>query len=537
MNKPELKINIVGNYRLTVRDGNTVVADTGWSKNTILSSGLVYLASEPIPDILQFLDLGTSSAMAGTSSYSLSGVITPSVNTALSNVERNNIQTLEDRDIKNVRSYYVTFTTQKAEQLTESITEFSIKPGTTRSAFSRAVLPEPVTVRYNQAVNFEYLFTVDWSSYHESQITPFRINSYTISNGASSFNTFTIPTTSQIYNVPGNSLFDPLNKIILLKNNSEVLNAFGDIYPTNPKYGLLTEEQSTFESRTLSAYLDENRCFNILTEFPNISTFTVNELLTGIDTAILRSSNNIDFLYTRFQFPFTVYNYKSFSNVINTTSYDPMYDIYAKNVLSLVYRYVWGEGNISSLPKYSTLTTNKPVIIVEDPIIPCSVDQIIPCGPVGAKKIPSNPANYRIRIYLGSKIGPYSFNYRCNDTAAKFSIVYFPGDDTTQSPVFLKETGYRGSTTLNSSLQKLGLELEGLETGQIILSKETSTYTFVDVIVYSPLAYSGFSDEFIAFYVTCPDQEVPPEDIALLVDNFTSFSTEDNFQMIFPGSA
>ena len=141
MSVVDANINLCGEYRIKVLEKDTIVSDSGWCKNTILSGGLIRLATLPFSDILNFLDLGTSDKFATTLNYTLSGVVSPSSNSVLANVLRDNFQVIYNSTYPNLRTYYVSFTTPVTNKVTETIKEFSIKPynDTTSSAFSRAV--------------------------------------------------------------------------------------------------------------------------------------------------------------------------------------------------------------------------------------------------------------------------------------------------------------------------------------------------------------------------------------------------------------
>jgi hypothetical protein len=508
MSVVDANINLCGEYRIKVLEKDTIVSDSGWCKNTILSGGLIRLATLPFSDILYFLDLGTSSALSATPNYSLSGVISPSSNSTLLNVERDNFQIIYNSTYPNLRTYYTSFTTQLADIVTETIKEFAIKPysGSSVEAFSRAVLPTPTTVNFNQAVNFEYRLSVDWSSYVERDYTPFRMMPYTIGSPASSYNTFYVPTTSTIYNIPEDRLFNPLTKLILCKNNEE-LPAFGDAYPSPVQYGLESEASSTFNSNTLSAYLDKSKkCFNIITQYSNISAPQGAGVLSGISTAILVSPDtNTKFLATRFKHPITLYNYERLSDVIGLSTYNANYDIFRKNLLGLNYRYAWGESLYATIDAYDTYSAAFPLVINANPDIPCNVYKTVQCGNAQTVRILGSPVTYKIRVIVGAITGNMTLNYNCNNVATRFLGVYYPNDNTSLSAVPIVDSGYRGTDQVfTPELNSVGYpSISGPATGTVSFTKSLSTHTFIDIITYSPLSYAGVNT-YVQFNVTCP---------------------------------
>lgn len=508
MSVVDAKINLCGEYRLKVIEGDTILSDSGWCKNTILSGGLIRLATLPFSGIINFLDLGTSSALSATPNYSLSGVVSPSSNSVFTNVERDNFQIIYNSTYPNLRTYYASFTTQLADTITETIREFAIKPfaGSTVDGFSRATLTNPVQVSFNQAVNFEYRLSVDWASYVERDYTPFRTAPYTIGSPASSYNTFYIPTTSTIYNIPEDRIFNPLNKLILCKNN-EQFPAFGDTYPDPIQYGLETEASSTFNPTTLSAYLDKSKkCFNIITQYSNISAPQGAGVLSGINTAILVSPDtNTRFLATRFKTPLTLYNYERLSDVIGLSTYSSYYDIFRKNLLGLNYRYAWGESLYATIDAYDTYSAALPLVINQNPDIPCNIYRTVQCGIAKTSRVLGTPVTYVTRVITGSKTGTMTLDYRCNNVATRFLGVYYPNDNTSLSAVPLVDSGYRGTNEVfTSQLNAIGYPaITGPATGVVSFTKSLSTHTFIDIITYSPLAYAGV-DTYVQFNVTCP---------------------------------
>ena len=508
MSVVDASINLCGEYRLKVLESDTIVSDSGWCKNTILSGGLLRLASLPFSDILNFLDLGTSSALSATPSFSLSGIISPSNNSFFTNVKRDNFQIIYNKEYPNLRTYYTSFTTQLADVVAETIKEFAIKPfiGNTDDAFARSTLLTPTQVSYNQAVNFEYRLTVDWSSYVERDYTPFRTISYTIGSPASSYNTFYVPTTSIVYNIPEDRIFNSLNTLILCSNDED-LPSFGDIYPNPIQYGLLSEASSTFNPETLSAYLDKDKkCFNIITQYSHISSSQGSGVLSSINTAILVSPNtNTRFLATRFKYPLTLYNYERLSDVIGLSTYNINYDIYRKNLLSLNYRYTWGESLFATMDAYDTYSAILPIVVNQNPDIPCEIYKTVQCGAAKTSRILGSPITYTTRVIVGTKTGDMSLVYNCNNVTTRFLAIYYPNDNTSLPAVVLADSGYRGTNEVfTPTLKEIGLSpITGPSIGSFTFTKSLSTSTFIDIVTYSPISYGGV-ESYVEFNVTCP---------------------------------
>lgn len=504
----DTSVNLCGEYRLKVIEGDTVISDSGWCKNTILSGGLVKLATLPYSEIINFLDLGTSSSFSTSSNFSLTGVIEPSSNSALVNVKRDNFQVIYNNSYPNLRTYYASFATSLTETVGESISEFAIKPAGENNiqAFARSTFDTPIQVSFDQSVFFEYRLSVDWSSYVERGFTPFRTPQFTIGYPPTAFNTFYVPTTSVVYNIPEDRIFNPLTKLILCKNNEE-LPFFGANYPQPIQYGLETESSSTFSPVTLSAYLDPaKKCFNMITQYSNISAPIQAGVLSGINTAVLVSPDTkIKFLATRFKAPLTLYNYTRLSDVLGLSTYDSKYDTYTKNILSLNYRYAWGESLYSTIDAYNTNSAIFPLVINQNPDIPCNVYKTVQCGNSTTVRILGSPITYKTRVIIGNKTGNMTLKYHCRNVTTRFLAIYYPNDNTSLSAISLVDSGYRGNsqvfTPLLNSIDYPAVR--GTPTGTVSFTKSLSSYTFIDIITYSPLTYAGV-DTYVEFNVTCP---------------------------------
>lgn len=314
-------IGLCGEYRLTLKDAQQVVhKDTGWCKNTVLSSGLINLYTTPIPACINALDLGTSTLSSG--EFALSGVLVPSVNAEFRDIAVANNQYYPINTDTQV--YYSYFVSMPASSASEVITEFCVKSQGNSIGFSRTVFNEPVSVKVGQIVNFEYRISVQYTTTQESN-TVF----------ANNLDTFYIPTTSRTFNLPNysKSSADKVGRLVdefplVLLQNNENLPQFGEVYPVESVYAIDNSlKLSTFYPVTVFGELNAStRTFTAITQYPNITANYNSGIFNNINTALL-TYNDEAFATTRFKFPLAVYSYatdvlNSISRVNTTISYD-----------------------------------------------------------------------------------------------------------------------------------------------------------------------------------------------------------------------
>ena len=338
-----LNIKLRGQYKFNIIENNNVVYSTPWCNNTILSGGLVDLYSNSIPDMIQYLDIGTSNQLPGLSGYGLSGVMIPSIFT---NILRDDIETYQEAISS--KSYYTSFTSSKALSSVE-IKEFAIKKSNNSSqrAFARNTFIESFTIIPNQIINFEYKLTVSWGSTTTTQL-PMTGNSVNY--------TYTIPVTSTTYNIPYDRVFYNNNYLFLISNVYDEFNilqtslpAMGDAYPYFYDWGIRDSTTSIYSpTEILSSINNTTRTFNVTTLYKNITCSEDAGVFNNITTAVLVkdadvSSYNHLFNATRFAFPLAVYNdfytcVVPLENQTITSSGIPKF-----NILSLTYTYTWSE--------------------------------------------------------------------------------------------------------------------------------------------------------------------------------------------------
>jgi hypothetical protein len=322
----DINYKLSGQYRYTIITDNRPVYSSNWTRNTILSSGLTELYSKSIPEILNNLSLGQSSALPGTQGYNLSGVITPS---NFINIPRADFQSYTDISTPSVRTYYTTFSISTSS--TPSVfREFAIM-STPRIGFARNVFPDAVVVPENSILNFEYQLVVDWTNSQTTSILVQNISS----------NTFNLPLSVTTYNIPGDKVFYP-NAQIILNQYTGALPLFGsDFWSASPNWGITTGSNSTFSvSQILTSIDNGNRKFIATTVYSGISAPINSGFNSNINSfnVVLDGNVNIktnSFVYCRFAYPLSVYNLTS---VVSSVSYTQ------RNILNLTLRYSWAES-------------------------------------------------------------------------------------------------------------------------------------------------------------------------------------------------
>ena len=392
MSEINYNIGLCGEYRLVVRDSDTVVSDTGWCKNTILSGGLEFLSTDSILNGITFLDLGTSSLSSN--NYTLSGVLAPCVNNVLSSIPSTNIEYYKLN--KNTQVYYSIFSSPQVTLQTESVNEFCVK-STNQTGFARAVLSEPVEIRLGQNINFEYRVSVDHTSLQEASVE------FTTPNNSS----FYIPITSKTFNIPNDEtdasrvgrLVD--DYILELSENTDTIPEFGDQYPSEGQtvaYGIESSPtRSRFAPSVVYSGLDDTtKQYSVITQYSNISASNNSGIFSNINSALLTYNTNA-FNITRFAFPITVYN---------TTLFTTATSINAGNLITLYYSYAWGETLDSPFTTPITFSLSSPQLI------PCNIDAEVDLYPESfltlfSQSFTSSTANgntTRIRVNLKGSI-------------------------------------------------------------------------------------------------------------------------------------
>lgn len=322
----DVNYKLRGMYRYSLYTQDELFYTSNWSRNTILSSGLIELYQKDIPSILNMLSLGQSNALPNSNGYGLSGVITP---TSFINIPRSDFQSYIDNNTPSVKTYYTSFNiTTSSTPIT--LREFAIM-STPTTGFARNVFQEEITVPGNSILNFEYKLEVDWE---ETQTTTTLIDNV-------SSNTFFIPISVTTYNIPGDKLFYSNTKLLLNQYNGS-MPVFGeDFWKQNPNWGLTTKTNSTFNiSQTLTAIDNITRKLTVTTLYNNISAPVYSGFNANINSfnLVLDGDTNIknnSYFYCRFAYPLNLYNQVT---VDSSTSY------FQYNLLNLSLVHSWSEA-------------------------------------------------------------------------------------------------------------------------------------------------------------------------------------------------
>jgi hypothetical protein len=429
MSKINYNIGLCGEFRMTVLSGKAVVSDTGWCKNTILSSGLAYLADNSFLDGLGFIDFGTSSS--DSNNFNLSGVVALCEDTGLYNIPSNNIQ-YYPLD-KSTQVYYSSYSSPILTLKQEKISEFSIKTKNGTS-FSRAVLLSSVDVNVGQSVNFEYRVSVDYKNEIVSSVE------FTTPDATS----FYIPVTSRVYNLPNfNSVQGRVGRLVdsyplvLLQNNEE-LPVFGTKYPDAEVYAVgASQQQSTFTPTIVYSDIDlDSKSYSVITEYKNLSAPLNGGIFDNINTALLKYGDT-GFFVSRFRYPLAVYNSTLYSNqsVVNSS-----------NLLSLYYKYTWSETLTSTFLTPTTFSLSAPQLI------PCNINLNVDLLPedfitINSSSLtaPNAPGNTSIiRVTL---LSSYLYNIIVNYASPEIETEPYPYGPSPYKIVVYDNTGSVLKTT------------------------------------------------------------------------------------------
>jgi hypothetical protein len=342
MNKLDFNIGLVGEYKVKITNNNTTKFESDWSKNTILSGGLVSLYNNNITDLLGYVDFGTSTDLKGSLGYNLSGVISPQSDSNFVNVQR----ITENTSYENLSTviYYNVYNTIPAAADLE-LNEFSIKNNINSSSFARNVFAESILLSKNDSLEFIYRLKLNWNTNSKTSLQFNTLDNYS----------YFVPITSQVYQVPySDRTYKSGSKLILSKNN-ERLPQFGRNYPNPVVYGIINKTYSTFNSTELGSSINNNtRTYTVSTAFYNISS-TPFGIYKDINSLLLTRDDTVDkaskFFITRLKFPLVLYRtpVDTFTSLnINCECCEPT-DIYTvsesyANFFTYYINYSWSEA-------------------------------------------------------------------------------------------------------------------------------------------------------------------------------------------------
>lgn len=342
MNKLDFNIGLVGEYKVKITNNNAIKFESDWSRNTILSGGLVSLYNNNITDLLGYVDFGTSTDLQGSLGYKLSGIITPQSDSNFINVQRNTANTYYE-NLSTVIHYNVYSTIPAAADL--ELNEFGIKSAINSSSFARNVFAEPILLSKNDSLEFIYRLKLNWNTSSKTSLQFDTLDNYT----------YYVPITSQVYQVPyDDRTYKSGSKIILSKNN-EKLPQFGRNYPNPVVYGIINKPYSTFSSTELGGSINNTtRTYTVSTAFYNISSTPLG-IYKDINSLLLTRDDTVDkaskFFISRLKFPLVLYrtptaNFTSLN--INCECCEPT-DIYTvsssyANFFTYYINYSWSEA-------------------------------------------------------------------------------------------------------------------------------------------------------------------------------------------------
>jgi hypothetical protein len=306
MNKIDCISELRGEYNIKVLEGDRVVYESGWRKNTILANGLSQLYSNDASVLTAVLDLGSSSSLPGTQGYDLQGVVTPASQSEFVNIPRSRHSVTTEN--LSTRVFYSYFSSRIATN-NETVREFAIKSSATGAAFARNVFLAPILIESNQYIILEYRLKIN--RYHTfTTKLPFKTGSG---------HTFTVPITGVTYNIPYNEMYRKDNDLLLVKDKTP-LPTFGTNWPATPNFAITNRLFSTFKPHEIGHGLDSNtRTYSVSTAYYNISARPYglhNQINTLIlsrksDSVVSNELVNDKFVAMRVAFPLALYNYEN----------------------------------------------------------------------------------------------------------------------------------------------------------------------------------------------------------------------------------
>lgn len=328
-----------GEYNIKVIENNNTIQESGWSKNTILSGGLVYLYNNPITALTQYLDLGKSNLFPGKSGYMLNEIVSIPDYAAFRNIPQRNTQAYNETSTTRVFYSYFTSNPSPAKQV---FNEFAIKPSPLSGAFARNVFTTPVTVLQDQYIIFEYRVRVQYNNTFTQNLRVFTNNNQT----------FTIPCTGFTYNIPYDELYRPDNELFLV-TNKENIPIFGSMWPRPAKFAVLSRDYSRFLPTEIGYSIDNiTKTFTVSTSYLNVSARPLG-LHNNINTIILsrntsktfpQSLPNDKFFGVKFEFPLCLYNFITNSfDLSGESSYNTSV-MSRNNRMDLAFNYSWREA-------------------------------------------------------------------------------------------------------------------------------------------------------------------------------------------------
>jgi hypothetical protein len=297
MNRVNLNLELKGEYKCQVFDGNSILHETDWSSNTILSGGLLDLYNYSIPEMLGYLDFGQSSSYPGKEGYFLDNVYQLTDSTRLKGIAAATSETYTEDT--STRVYYRSFTSLPST-LDTTIREFAIKRSLTGNSFARNTMI-PLNIKAGQYVVFFYRLKVNWSSLLRYNLRVNTADNYT----------YSVPVTGTIYQIPYERTYYNNNQLVL-SQTVEDIPSFGSVFPTVIAYGVQNKVNSSFNPVELGYSIDHNtKSVTVSTAYHNVSAAAIG-IYKNISNIYLSKdglvSNTNNFFTTKFKFPLSLYN-------------------------------------------------------------------------------------------------------------------------------------------------------------------------------------------------------------------------------------
>ena len=342
MNKIDFNIGLVGEYKIKILNNNIVKYESGWQRNTILSSGLASLYGAEISNLLDYVDFGSSTALSGSTGYYQTGIITQPTQSNYVNVSRSSYN-INYENLSTIIHYNSYITPAVASSLT--LNEFAIKSSTNANAFARNVFANPIILNKNDNLEFVYRLKLNWKSNVQKSLKFITADGYT----------YYVPVTSSVYQIPYSNATYQSGSTLLVTKNNEPLPAFGQDYPNPISYGIINSLYSTFSSIELGHNINNNtKTYTVSTVYYNISS-RVFGVYKDINSIILSKDNTVNktskYFVAKLKFPLALYKIQTadFTNLnINCECCEPN-DIYLTapsriNYFNFFINYSWSEA-------------------------------------------------------------------------------------------------------------------------------------------------------------------------------------------------
>ena len=312
MNRVNLNLELKGEYKCQVFDENSILHETDWLSNTILSGGLLDLYNYSIPEMLSYLDFGKSDSYPGKEGYFLNSVYDLTDSPRLKDIAAATSETYTENT--STRVYYRSFATLPST-LDTTIKEFAIKRSLTGNSFARNTML-PLNIKAGQYVVFYYRLKVNWFSLLKYNLRVDTADNYT----------YSVPVTGATYQIPYERTYYNKNQLVLTQTTEEIP-SFGSVFPTVIAYGIQNKVNSSFTPTELGYSIDHNtKSVTVSTVYHNVSAASLG-IYKNISNIYLSTdgpvSNTSNFFTTNFKFPLALYNLAADTDLALSPYADP----------------------------------------------------------------------------------------------------------------------------------------------------------------------------------------------------------------------